>query len=163
MSNVCAVRFFGHLYRDSLRMTGLEAYCAPHKPPLCKGRCLAKQGGGVVNLVYDNPPVRCADSPLCTRGPRAGPCKLPQPPLAFPFRPRGLHITRPRLSARPRSFRRSSSALHPFRQPNQRFGASLIPTKPASLGFRGDPGRCRTPVRRMRCRLPGKLSFNVSS
>ena len=106
MSNICAVRFFVTLF---LRMTDLQVRCAPHKPPLCKGRCRTEFGGGVVFLLDDNPPVRCADSPLCTRGPRAEPCKLPRLPLAFPFRPRGLHITRPRLPARSRSFRHSSS------------------------------------------------------
>ena len=81
MSDICAVRFFVTLF---LRMTDLQVRCAPHKPPLCKGRCRTEFGGGVVFSLDDNPPVRCADSPLCTRGPRAKTRQLLRLPLAFP-------------------------------------------------------------------------------
>ena len=40
------------------------------KPPLCKGRWLAEQDGGIVNLQSkNNPSVTYGDSSLCTREP----------------------------------------------------------------------------------------------
>ena len=38
------------------------------KPPLCKGRCPAG-AEGLSHRATNNPPVCCADRPLCTRGP----------------------------------------------------------------------------------------------